>query len=563
MEDDLYTPLPADGNPIRLLKIAPGAFSDPISCTLTSFDLNDTLDYEALSYIWGLDLKTKLITLNGHTVHIRANLFQALSHIRLPDQDRLIWVDALSIRQDSIVEKNQQVLKIDQIFQRASRVLAWLGTGDDQTVALKKYIQHHKPRKMSKDDLILACEAVISVLNRPYWERTWIVQEFILARRIMFYCGSMVVDLDDFALFYDKLELYAIYRSTPELWNNTTESTSGTFGLDTSPLTHSTEELDRRLKDFASQLRQSAYSLLMDRRRLGYMDHSKHLWSIILSHSKTRCEDPRDKIFAVQALLDPKLDERVRVDYAMSAEDLLFCALQKWGSHSQPWIFDRTRESLGLSWMDLLQKVTSSGLLHPHSGIEYDFQLQVRVGKVTFVNGLQIHQSWTKFFGVYTGDVGIGMLTNMFYISQISPKSGDPIVHFEHTGVAFVFVENDQGVRTPFTAVLIHPNERKITPSLKFHPSVELFQKSHFSNVIFDLPGKSCKRLSPFQLVTIGSCIQAEITDNLYKDRHSAIGKQWLQSQNRASIQYKVALDDREELKEEHRAAMSRLKELR
>ena len=56
--------------------------------------------------------------------HIRPNLAGCLRHLRLPESDRRLWVDALSISQTNIEEMNQQVGNIGRIFRGASRVLA-------------------------------------------------------------------------------------------------------------------------------------------------------------------------------------------------------------------------------------------------------------------------------------------------------------------------------------------------------------------------------------------------------------------------------------------------------
>lgn len=45
-------PLNSKTREIMLVTIEPGDFDDEIHCTLSSVSLNDSLDYEALSYVW-------------------------------------------------------------------------------------------------------------------------------------------------------------------------------------------------------------------------------------------------------------------------------------------------------------------------------------------------------------------------------------------------------------------------------------------------------------------------------------------------------------------------------
>ena len=86
----------------------PANYSTGIVGSLETFDLRQPPNYEAISYTWGQDLTTEEITVNGCTLHIRTNLYLALARVRHVDRDRLVWVDAICIRQDHVHEKNQQ-----------------------------------------------------------------------------------------------------------------------------------------------------------------------------------------------------------------------------------------------------------------------------------------------------------------------------------------------------------------------------------------------------------------------------------------------------------------------
>jgi hypothetical protein len=44
--------------------------------------------------------RSHLITCNGEPLPVTANLFYALTYLRLPDQPRTLWVDAICINQD-------------------------------------------------------------------------------------------------------------------------------------------------------------------------------------------------------------------------------------------------------------------------------------------------------------------------------------------------------------------------------------------------------------------------------------------------------------------------------
>jgi hypothetical protein len=49
-------------------------------------------EYEALSYVWGVDKDTTTITIDGFEVEIGKNLECALRHLPLKTESRSIWV---------------------------------------------------------------------------------------------------------------------------------------------------------------------------------------------------------------------------------------------------------------------------------------------------------------------------------------------------------------------------------------------------------------------------------------------------------------------------------------
>ena len=92
--------------------------------------LRDVPSYEALSYTWGTSDNQEYIYVTDladplrtpSCLRIRANLASALRHLRYPDWQRTLWVDAISINQADIDERGRQVKRMSQIylFQRTS-----------------------------------------------------------------------------------------------------------------------------------------------------------------------------------------------------------------------------------------------------------------------------------------------------------------------------------------------------------------------------------------------------------------------------------------------------------
>src|SRR5215469_10127782 len=101
---NLYQPLNADRNEIRLLRILPSFEMDKICCELEVASLDTYLFYRALSYEWGeQDYHTSWcgVYINSHEVSTTPNLRLAMAHL---DQNAWYWIDALCINQIDDVE---------------------------------------------------------------------------------------------------------------------------------------------------------------------------------------------------------------------------------------------------------------------------------------------------------------------------------------------------------------------------------------------------------------------------------------------------------------------------
>src|ERR1700710_276796 len=112
-----YSPLSLSSSEIRLLRLEPGSTGEIIKCSLFRVDLNDSPQYEALSYMWG-PKDTKPLELNGKPHLVRENLWQALNPLRFQDQPRILWIDALCIDQKNVLERNHQVMQMHLIYKK-------------------------------------------------------------------------------------------------------------------------------------------------------------------------------------------------------------------------------------------------------------------------------------------------------------------------------------------------------------------------------------------------------------------------------------------------------------
>ncbi|KAF2024588.1 HET-domain-containing protein, partial [Setomelanomma holmii] len=123
---------------IRILTLHAGALNAPIQCSLEkktlapNFDMSQyqqpDLDCTTLSYVWGNSRFPKAISCNNTDFLLTRNLYSALYHLRKPDQDLMLWIDAICINQENDDEKAEQVRRMGEIYRRARETIIWLGS---------------------------------------------------------------------------------------------------------------------------------------------------------------------------------------------------------------------------------------------------------------------------------------------------------------------------------------------------------------------------------------------------------------------------------------------------
>jgi hypothetical protein len=181
------------------------------------------VSYEALSYTWGsLDCLESIevrATADGDAkepdgiLRVGQNLACALRHLRLRDDSRTFWIDSICINQANLEERGSQVARMGQIYGLARRVIAWLGPASSDSplaVSTLQYLSHQievcKPHYFIRSARFAEAEwwdhssalpyedatfeALAAFLDRPWFERLWVMQEVQLAnRQAAFQCG--------------------------------------------------------------------------------------------------------------------------------------------------------------------------------------------------------------------------------------------------------------------------------------------------------------------------------------------------------------------------------------
>jgi hypothetical protein len=129
-----YNPLDRSRNEIRLVHIhAALDYEAKISCSLSHVSLDDQPIYYALSYSWGSTQKTRSILLDEQEFAVTENLYEALREVRSWSRSIGVWIDQISLNQEDVVERNQEVLRMLEIYRGAMHVIVWIGTASDRT----------------------------------------------------------------------------------------------------------------------------------------------------------------------------------------------------------------------------------------------------------------------------------------------------------------------------------------------------------------------------------------------------------------------------------------------
>jgi hypothetical protein len=217
---DMYQYVPLNDTDIRLLRIEPRPWQEPVHCTLKILPLtaitSSALEFQALSYAWAhdqaydtvylvdappsgfpydpnYDTKDKVPESNGQQIarpfRVHANLYNALRRIRHEYVNIWIWVDALCIDQKNESEKSHQIPKMPDIYSNAWNVVVWLGDiggrrrareNMDAAVSLIPKLLNLKALESmlrpgeADNSLLESWTSFMDILYRPWFTRRWV-----------------------------------------------------------------------------------------------------------------------------------------------------------------------------------------------------------------------------------------------------------------------------------------------------------------------------------------------------------------------------------------------------
>lgn len=303
--------------------------SAPLECSLRIVPVDQMGKYVAFSYVWGQELATEAISINGIQHPIRRNLAAGLRVLRARSwRDRTrkrqrsclisVWADAICINQNNIGERNHQVPHMRLIFSRCDYTFSWLGEADDTSdLAMDSIAEMTTFARLQHGIPLLAtltqqgnhfCKAgpwvaIYKLLNREFWHRVWIYQELILPKTLVLACGCKSLPSTIFKVL-DAIRIDTMY-------------TLNDHRLLRKAFAHLDSEIQNEMIAVCKTV-QTLWSVV-SRFVLERVSITSFVWEIASITSHLKATDARDKIYGILSLYENPL---LQPDYSKTTNQV-------------------------------------------------------------------------------------------------------------------------------------------------------------------------------------------------------------------------------------------------
>lgn len=378
MSDQLYHTLDASKQEIRLLEISHDHGKDgdnePCRLVMSTHSLQDIgLEYIAISYVWSAgDLPDAMIVVNDHETMVGGNLHALLLRLQdggfekwplgevenyttreiLPNHVRRFWVDAISINQQDVHERNSTVQMMGQIYTEAYFTIGWLGEGHSRVEAvmpqlaelyftimdavhLRKneygvpqacdwvkaedsHIWRSDPLDLTQEETLLFANvfwaSILALCTNSYWYRAWTYQETVLSTALKLCAGPSCLDLVCLSTLSNAV---GWLRSSPDDLPDFVDERVGShlfYELDnaTSVLAEVFQCYSRQ--EFQYNKRRRGTTMLQATKDEAYAE----LLALVVLTQGRRAADPRDKLYSLLGFLE----REIKPGYDRSVEDV-------------------------------------------------------------------------------------------------------------------------------------------------------------------------------------------------------------------------------------------------
>jgi hypothetical protein len=318
-----YEPLPA-GDFIRLLHLYPDEPGAPLIARLETVPHDKAPSYEALSYLWGsdvLDSYLEIVTdgpegrINLGAVPITKSLFHALSDLRQSpetgERPRTIWADAVCINQEDAEEKNTQVVRMGLIYKESGAVVAHVCSDPDGLIA--SHFRLSQDEIAQKNDVDSSWAATNFAEPAKWLWRTWVIQEAVLAKNLVFLVGRHEIKETD---YWEKMIM-------------TLDFSDGHSPIAAIVAMHQVAEdvrkMDKNKDDmFTIRLNPDGNFSMIKKQNPQLPDTvtKPPLTHLLLAARGTHCQDPRDKVFALLGMNIEANELGIAADYKRGVVDV-------------------------------------------------------------------------------------------------------------------------------------------------------------------------------------------------------------------------------------------------
>ncbi len=229
-----YRSLESANNETRLIRVHPAISSNaPLFVEVFTVSLDDKPNYVALSYIWGSSEKNCcVICVDGSMIRITMNLFMALNGLR-QQSFQFVWADQISINQEDVQERSQQVARMSRIYRQAKSVVVhlvptptvkYLDNRHQTWFALVRILSlTRRVLEVVRPDAVKVEEAEFSKFGipplnhnawtswrtlraHPWFSRGWIIQEVASNAKVWVICCRCLVSWRDLQAANDAVQ---------------------------------------------------------------------------------------------------------------------------------------------------------------------------------------------------------------------------------------------------------------------------------------------------------------------------------------------------------------------
>ncbi|KIW17397.1 hypothetical protein PV08_04591 [Exophiala spinifera] len=354
-------------------------YDDPdeaISGHLQIASVHDNAVYDAISYAWADAGDFRTIYINGQQHAVASTLTINMRHCQIKTGTKAFWCDAISINQLDNDEKSQQIQIMHHIFAGARIVRVFFNPDSSYSPyveravdVLLQTVEHSDLQAAEIDGQPMNAthiEWLSGLRHDAWWTRVWVVQEFVLAKELVFQFRDKFFDVE--VLNKPKIRQLPLALSM--------------FQVGESRL--STELLQKCCRSFAQGVNNLLWyrNFPLDRRHGLEEKHMSLLTNILFEIRRRHVTNPKDRIFGILALVNRILGSSlIEPDYTKELRDIF--AL---------FTFELIEKSRSLIWLLQCHHTTNSLIGLPSWVPDYSsrYNFEVEQGRAEFL-------IWSRF----------------------------------------------------------------------------------------------------------------------------------------------------------------------